>query len=212
MKNITVQEFQYNQFIQLISPTLIVNGQSIPANVTFRNMRNSGSANLTDYPVASVGIGCLDSDWANFTADFSTVAVIARNDLVGCPIQTKIDLALKYNASAVLMYTTPGSVLFQGGIEVQPPNLPCFSMVYELGMAIVNMGPTGRVSIFSHNSAFPLTSKNIIADISKGDPSNTIVVGSHLDSVEEGPGINDNGSGSSAILGSYYFSFSFFLE
>ena len=33
-----------------------------------------------------------------------------------------------------------------------------------------------------------------------GNPDRTIVVGAHLDSVEEGPGINDNGSGSSGIL------------
>lgn len=37
---------------------------------------------------------------------------------------------------------------------------------------------------------------NVLADAKKGDPTKTIVVGSHLDSVLEGPGINDDGSGS----------------
>ena len=40
----------------------------------------------------------------------------------------------------------------------------------------------------------------MIADSKKGDAEKTIVVGAHLDSVIEGPGINDNGSGSSTIL------------
>jgi len=33
-----------------------------------------------------------------------------------------------------------------------------------------------------------------------GNEYNTIVVGAHLDSVQAGPGINDNGSGSCGIL------------
>ncbi|HEX9225395.1 MAG TPA: M20/M25/M40 family metallo-hydrolase [Arthrobacter sp.] len=40
---------------------------------------------------------------------------------------------------------------------------------------------------------------NILAD-TEGSAENTIVVGGHLDSVEDGPGINDNGSGVAAVL------------
>jgi Zn-dependent M28 family amino/carboxypeptidase len=40
----------------------------------------------------------------------------------------------------------------------------------------------------------------VIADTRYGDATHTVVVGAHLDSVVEGPGINDNGSGSAAIL------------
>jgi Zn-dependent M28 family amino/carboxypeptidase len=42
-------------------------------------------------------------------------------------------------------------------------------------------------------------SSNVIAD-STGRADRTVVVGAHLDSVLEGPGIQDNGSGSAAIL------------
>ena len=34
---------------------------------------------------------------------------------------------------------------------------------------------------------------NILADTPAGNKSNTVVLGSHLDSVTAGPGINDNG-------------------
>ncbi|MFX7724189.1 M28 family peptidase, partial [Acinetobacter baumannii] len=34
----------------------------------------------------------------------------------------------------------------------------------------------------------------------RGNPNNVVMVGAHLDSVFEGPGINDNGSGSAAQL------------
>ncbi|MGW5483670.1 M28 family metallopeptidase [Streptosporangium sandarakinum] len=45
-----------------------------------------------------------------------------------------------------------------------------------------------------------LTGYNVIADWPGGDPDDILMVGAHLDSVIAGPGINDNGSGSAAIL------------
>ncbi|MGX4733854.1 M28 family peptidase [Kitasatospora griseola] len=41
---------------------------------------------------------------------------------------------------------------------------------------------------------------NLIADWPGGDPNHVLLTGAHLDSVEQGPGINDNGSGSAAVL------------
>ena len=41
---------------------------------------------------------------------------------------------------------------------------------------------------------------NVSVDTPGGDPAKVILVGSHLDSVPEGPGINDNGSGSAFNL------------
>ena len=41
---------------------------------------------------------------------------------------------------------------------------------------------------------------NIIADWPGGDPAQVVMMGAHLDSVTAGPGINDNGSGSSMLL------------
>ncbi|SFS95774.1 M28 family metallopeptidase [Saccharopolyspora flava] len=44
------------------------------------------------------------------------------------------------------------------------------------------------------------TTYNLIADSPGGDANNVVMFGAHLDSVGEGPGINDNGTGSAAIL------------
>jgi zinc metalloprotease ZmpA len=44
------------------------------------------------------------------------------------------------------------------------------------------------------------TGYNLIADWPGGDENNVIMTGGHLDSVESGPGINDNGSGSASLL------------
>ncbi|MFD3609497.1 M28 family metallopeptidase [Streptomyces atroolivaceus] len=44
------------------------------------------------------------------------------------------------------------------------------------------------------------TGYNLIADWPGGDPNQVLMAGSHLDSVSSGAGINDNGSGSAAVL------------
>ncbi|GAA3847167.1 M20/M25/M40 family metallo-hydrolase [Saccharothrix violaceirubra] len=49
-------------------------------------------------------------------------------------------------------------------------------------------------------SSCTYVSNNLIADWPGGDTAQTIMFGAHLDSVSAGPGINDNGSGSAALL------------
>lgn len=54
-----------------------------------------------------------------------------------------------------------------------------------------------RVQSFTNGGA---TGYNLIADWPGGDPNNIVMLGSHLDSVTAGPGINDNGTGSASNL------------
>lgn len=42
--------------------------------------------------------------------------------------------------------------------------------------------------------------RNVIAQTKTGSTQNVVMAGAHLDSVPEGPGINDNGSGAAAVL------------
>ncbi|MEU5140167.1 M28 family metallopeptidase [Streptomyces sp. NPDC021139] len=58
-------------------------------------------------------------------------------------------------------------------------------------------GFTTRVQQFTASGR---TGYNLIADWPGGDANQVVMAGSHLDSVTSGPGINDNGSGSSAVL------------
>ncbi len=41
---------------------------------------------------------------------------------------------------------------------------------------------------------------NVVAELAGADPGTVLMVGGHLDSVDEGPGTNDNGSGSAAAI------------
>jgi aminopeptidase S len=58
-------------------------------------------------------------------------------------------------------------------------------------------GFTTRIQQFTYSGRIGY---NLIADWPGGDPNQVIMAGSHLDSVGSGPGINDNGSGSAAVL------------
>ncbi|MFP5072898.1 M20/M25/M40 family metallo-hydrolase [Pseudonocardia nantongensis] len=44
------------------------------------------------------------------------------------------------------------------------------------------------------------TLRNVVAQTRTGDPGAVVVTGAHLDSVEDGPGINDDGTGVAALL------------
>ncbi len=58
-------------------------------------------------------------------------------------------------------------------------------------------GFTTSVQQFTASGA---TGYNLIADWPGGDPNSVLMSGAHLDSVTSGAGINDNGSGSAAVL------------
>ncbi|NWF26001.1 M28 family peptidase [Streptomyces sp. PKU-EA00015] len=58
-------------------------------------------------------------------------------------------------------------------------------------------GFTTSVQQFTYNGT---TGYNLIADWPGGDLNRTVMAGAHLDSVSSGAGINDNGSGSAAVL------------
>lgn len=92
------------------------------------------------------------------------------------------------------------------GGTLNPPTaaIPVVGTTFALGndlRAGVTNGPTGataRLRVDRINET--RSTRNVIAETPGGDPNSVMVVGAHLDSVPRGPGINDNGSGSAAIL------------
>ena len=56
------------------------------------------------------------------------------------------------------------------------------------------------VSLVLNTTVEQQRSRNVIAQTSTGSPDKVVFAGAHLDSVPAGPGINDNGSGTAALL------------
>jgi Zn-dependent M28 family amino/carboxypeptidase len=72
-------------------------------------------------------------------------------------------------------------------------------MTYAAGRYLVDH-PSATVSLSTSTKVDRLPTRNVIAETKTGRADRTVVVGAHLDSVPEGPGINDDGSGTATDL------------
>ena len=60
--------------------------------------------------------------------------------------------------------------------------------------------PGATVRVVVDYDAEQRTAYNVTAQTKKGNNKNVVMAGAHLDSVQDGAGMNDNGSGSAALL------------
>jgi len=199
--DVTIQEFVYDAFfesstaqLQRIAPTpaTYVNGND------FRTMTFSGSgavtAAVTPVDYAGADSGCQASDFAGFPA--GNIALMRRGT---CSFRIKTANAAAAGASAALIGNNTSGLLNgtlgAGGLST----IPSLGLTQALGAQLsTTAGLVMRVS--TDTGASPLTTRNVLAETADGDPNNVVMAGAHLDSVGQGPGINDNGSGSAAIL------------
>lgn len=151
------------------------------------------------------GLGCKLSDYPSFSSSLrQDFALIKRGE---CSFAEKIDLAYKTGAAAVLIYNDgvgDRSGPFRGQFGTNVP-VPVFSLSFVLGSLFVykiNNSMTNEVSLnMSVNTIeYTMEAFNLCAETIDSELDDTILVGSHLDSVDAGPGINDNGSGSATTL------------
>jgi Zn-dependent M28 family amino/carboxypeptidase len=144
--------------------------------------------------------GCEDSDFAGFPA--GNIALIQRGT---CTFREKADNALQFGASAVIIFnqgnvsdTEDREGLLFGTLDPPIFPLPVVGTTFALGAELATtVGLTMRLAFDAHVET--VETFNVLADTT-GRTDRTVVVGGHLDSVLEGPGINDNGSGTGAIL------------
>jgi Zn-dependent M28 family amino/carboxypeptidase len=152
--------------------------------------------------------GCEAADFAGFTA--GNVALVQRGT---CPFRQKADNAVAAGATAVIVMNegqaqSPSqpedrTVVVQGTLGTPGVTIPVIGTSYAIGEELVNQTRAGAVTVHVSTETISetRTTKNVIADYKGGgDKTQTIVIGSHLDSVPEGPGINDNGSGTATDL------------
>lgn len=150
-------------------------------------------------PEPSSTSGCEASDFAGFTP--GSIALIQRGT---CPFGDKAQNAKAAGASAVVIFNEgqPGRTDGQGGTLGAPIDIPVVFSSYDTGAELVELAKAGDVTLNVTTSTISENrpTYNVIADSPTGRKNRTVVVGAHLDSVVEGPGINDNGSGTSVNL------------
>lgn len=155
---------------------------------------------LPPTPDPSSTSGCEAADFAGFTA--GDIALIQRG---GCFFQDKVANAEAAGASAVLIFNEGQSDRRDlEGWQLDPDvvvAIPVASASFATGDALAQALGTDPVSlrIAVDAARIELTSESLVAETG-GDPDHVVVVGGHMDSVPEGPGINDNGTGVALIL------------
>jgi Peptidase family M28/PA domain len=195
----------------------------------FHIMSYSGSADVVDAPVVPTNdiqilpdspantssSGCEATDFKSASETEPQVALIQRGGgTPGCNFQTKARNAQAAGYEAAIIFNEGQ----EGRTEVIPgtlsglrpdgtPWIPVLMTSTAVGEELYNAydpeapdARVPRVSISTDTLVQNRDTSNIIVDYPGGRPDRTLIVGAHLDSVPEGPGINDNGSGSAGIL------------
>jgi hypothetical protein len=224
---VTTRFFNLRNYQLFGTPTFssVINGVVTPhtystnlAVAEFYQIQYTTSADITSDVLLTVipNLGCSDADWlAAVPPPAGLVALVKRGD---CTFESKAILASKYNVAALLIYNdgTPGNIQPILANAGQNNRVPALFLSYTLGQALVTAvnDPTQivsvRLTIVTDTALNPVG--NICADTPTGDPTQTILIGSHSDSVTAGPGINDNGKLNYSIHIQIYRSFSIFLH
>jgi len=142
--------------------------------------------------------GCEAADFAGFPA--GSIALMQRGT---CSFGVKAANAQAAGASAVIIFNQGDTSLREGLIigtllpDGAGVTIPVVGASFADGSALAQAGSSATIVVPQPQN---ITQYNVIAESPSGDANNVVMVGAHLDSVQAGPGINDNGSGSAAIL------------
>ena len=207
---VTTQDFQF-PFFRELAPAVLA--QVAPDAVTYPAAEvftgtYSGSGDVTGTvqavdvqippaPAPASTSGCEAADFAGFTA--GNIALLQRGT---CDFAVKAQNAQAAGAVAAIVFNEgqPGRTdPFGGTLGAPGITIPVVFTSFATGADLADpAGTTARVSTSTESAV--RTTTNVFAETTRGRTDDVLVVGAHLDSVVAGPGINDNGSGSAAIL------------
>jgi len=194
--NVTVQPFQFQTFVSL-SPSLLQELSPVSRQIDNSILAYSGSGDVTAAVTAlpfDGTPGCEAADFAGFPV--GTIALISRG---ACTFAIKATNAYYAGASGVIIYNNAPGVLNGTLGNAFNLDIPVTSVTQAEGQELAaTLGLIVRLKTDTFRGI--ATTYNVIAESPDGDPNNVVMAGGHLDSVNAGPGINDNGSGSAAIL------------
>jgi Zn-dependent M28 family amino/carboxypeptidase len=154
-------------------------------------------------PESSSTSGCEAADFPAPPAD-PAIALIQRGT---CTFEDKAANAQAAGYDAVIIFNEGQegrTDLFIGTLGRPFEGLPVVGLAYEEAVAIGELLDAGQTVVVRVATEIEIDLEretvNVLADSPTGSDDRVVVVGAHLDSVPAGPGINDNGSGSSTIL------------
>ena len=195
--DVETPEFEFSSFDPGTESLTTVDGMNLPVRALTYST-STGPDGITA-PVVSVPAdetpGCEASDYDGLDAA-GAIVLVTRGV---CQFGAKQTIAADQGAAALLVVNNEDAML--GGGTLGDPDIariPTGGISLSSGQQLASAG--GVVTLVLDTVTTTTRSRNVIAQTKTGSTSDVVMVGAHLDSVPEGPGINDNGSGSAAIL------------
>jgi Zn-dependent M28 family amino/carboxypeptidase len=201
-----VQPFDFAFFEQLapstfarVSPSPVTYTEGASADYSAMTYSGSGDVtalvtHITDLGGAP-GAGCEAADFAGYP--LGNIALIQRGS---CTFKIKATNAIAAGASGVVIYNNIAGAL-NGTLGSPGQNVPVIGTTQAIGQENAALVPGGLTfHLVTSTESEIRETYNVIAETASGSSDRVVVVGAHLDSRLEGPGINDNGSGSATIL------------
>ncbi len=218
--NVTVQPFLFDSFRELATPVfqrISPSPRTFTADVDFITMDYSDTGDVTGQLVATNDIvippgatastsnsGCEAADFTPASATQPQVALIQRGT---CDFQVKAEnaQAAGYDAAVIFNEGQPGrEETLAGTLSADDQStIPVIGTSFAIGEELYDQVKAGTVAVRVATTTeieFDVPTANLLATTKTGRTDRQVVVGAHLDSVPVGPGINDNGSGSSQNL------------
>lgn len=211
-----IQTFSFDVYVEDAPPVLqqlSPNAKTYVPGTDVVTMEFSGTAAATGAlvptndivipPGATAGTSNSGCEAADFPATVAgKIALIQRGT---CTFRQKVTNAQAAGAIGVVLFNEgqPGRTdAFEGTLDPPLTTIPVVMASFAAGQELYNATKAGTVTVRVATAGHikSVASKNVIADTSGGRADRTVVVGAHLDSVPEGPGINDDGSGASTVL------------
>ncbi|MBI3913010.1 MAG: M20/M25/M40 family metallo-hydrolase [Chloroflexi bacterium] len=159
-----------------------------------RPIQYSPAGHLSEDLVSVGGVGN-ENDFARANAK-GKIALVQRGTI---PFSDKAKNGAGAGALAVIIYNNaPGP--FAGTLQNRV-NIPAIGISGEDGQTLVGLLQNGavKIKIESDTRLAQKTGNNVIAT-KRGTSGKMLLLGGHYDSVEAGPGANDNGSGTAVLL------------
>eukprot|EP01113_Clastostelium_recurvatum_P018842 TRINITY_DN2221_c0_g1_i4.p1 TRINITY_DN2221_c0_g1~~TRINITY_DN2221_c0_g1_i4.p1 ORF type:complete len:523 (-),score=107.08 TRINITY_DN2221_c0_g1_i4:17-1585(-) len=201
------QEFLVPVYTQLSDPVVALQqpyNLSFVVGSDFLQTRYGGNGEYNILaPVFDIGDGCNASDHTNFPPG---AIAIAQNG-GRCVQYDKALNAEALNAAALLIVMSRGAAPAYGRVRsvgwspgIPLVRIPVLSISTTMGTLVRNVIASASINLVTNSSVVIANTFNVLCATKSGDPERTVVVGAHLDGVPEGPGINDDGSGSATVL------------
>ena len=208
---VKVQPFQFNNYIELGASTLkqTATVPTVYVEETDYSLMSQTDRGDVNGPVTAVDLdlglgnastsGCEAADFTGFPA--GDIALIQRG---ACSFQLKAENAAAAGAIGAIIFNQGNTADRRGLIggtlgSGYVGGIPAFDATYARGE---EWATTSELELHMIADVFrgEVTTFNVLAESKKGKKGNVVMAGAHLDSVNAGPGINDNGSGSASIL------------